>query len=125
MLRKVLPRTGPKIPVTTPTGAAATRGVTLGLCPVRRDVRGAGGGEQVGCGGATISHWDTTGAESVLQLSPLQIPASLRAVTNAPAWLWNSPGGISRSRCQRCHNVSPARGEPAAPLQCAHTPGTG
>lgn len=66
----------PKMPVTTPSGPAATRGVTLGLWPVRRDVRGAGGGQQVDCGGATSSHWDMAGTGSLLQLSPLQIPAS-------------------------------------------------
>lgn len=37
-------------------------------------------------------------SRSVLQLSPLQIPPSLGAVTSAPARLWNSPGGKSRSR---------------------------
>lgn len=46
------------------------RGATLGLCPLRRDVRGAGGGDQVGCDGATSSHWDTAGTGPVLQLSP-------------------------------------------------------
>lgn len=100
MLRKLLSRAShahPQMPVTTPTGPAATREVMLGLCPVRRVVRGAGGGEQVGCGGVTSSHWDMASTGSVLQLSPLQIPASLGAATNAPARLWNSPRGSSRS----------------------------
>lgn len=107
----------PKMPVTTRTGPAAIRGVTLGLCPVRRHRRDAV--LVVGCGGATSSYWDMAGTGSVLQMSPLQIPASLQVVTNAPARLWNSPG------VQQCHKVSPAPREPPAPLQCARSFGAG
>lgn len=125
MLRKLLPQASHKMPITTPAGPAATWGVRLGLCPVRRDVRAAGGGEQVGCGGATSSHWDTAGAGAVLQLSPPQIPASPEAVTGAPAGLWNSPGGISRSpgRCRvpavpQC--VPSSQGARSTPAVCPH-----
>lgn len=114
MLRKLLPRASHKMPVTTPAEPAATRGVTLGLCPVRRDVRGAG---------VTSSHWDTAGAGSVLQLSPLHMPASPGAVTDAAAGLWNSPGDISRRR-GRCRVpampqcVPSSRGARSTPAVC-------
>lgn len=100
-----------------PHRASSDPGSDAGSVPGQEGVEGccAGGGLWWG----DSSHWDMAGTGSVLQMSPLQIPASLQVVTNAPARLWNSPG------VQQCHKVSPAPREPPAPLQCARSFGAG